>query len=99
MVENQFSLEPEYKWEVQYLMAQSPQLLPHKDYVCLMVDEITFDSNRTEENLFIGPIRDIGNIGIKGKVGSALAKGIGTVIFVIMDSNNEKETITLENVI
>ena len=52
-----------------------------------------------EEDLYIGEIRDIGNVGVKWISGSAVAAGIGTVQFTIKDSKGEQEVVTLENVI
>ena len=52
-----------------------------------------------EKELFIGEIRDIGNVGVKGISGSAIAAGIGTIQFTIKDSKGEQELVTLENVI
>ena len=72
----------------------------------------TFDSKPTEfgtdncatrhicyqEELYIGEIREIGNVGVKGISGSAVAAGIGTVQFTIKDSKGEQKVVTLENV-
>ena len=44
-----------------------------------------------EENLYIGEIRDIGNVGVKGISRSALAAGIGTMQFTIKDSKGGKK--------
>ena len=44
-----------------------------------------------EEDLYIGEIRDIGNVGVKGISGSAIAAGIGTIQFTIKDSKGEKK--------
>ena len=47
--------------------------------------------------MYIGEIRDIGNVGIKEISGSTVAAGIGTVQFTIKDSKGEQEVVTLEN--
>ena len=52
-----------------------------------------------EKLLFVGEIRPISNIGVKGIAGSAKAEGIGTIEFVILDDNKEEHKIRLENVI
>ena len=41
----------------------------------------------------------IESVGVQGIAGRAVAKGIGTVVFTVMDDNGEKSTITLKNVI
>ena len=58
---------------------------------------ILFATNENE--LFVGEIRDIRNVGVKGISGSAIAAGIGTVRFTIKDSTGAQEVITLDNVI
>ena len=49
--------------------------------------------------LFIGEIRKVTNIGVKGVGGVAEAVGMGTIRFWIKDENGESEEITLHNVI
>ena len=53
----------------------------------------------SERDLFVGEIKPISNIGVKGISGSAMAEGIGTIEFTIVDDNKEEHKIRLENVI
>ena len=49
--------------------------------------------------MFVGEIRPISNIGVKGIAGPAKAEGIGTIEFMILDDNKGEHKIRLENVI
>ena len=48
----------------------------------------------SERELFVGEIKPISNIGVKGISGSAMAEGIGTIEFVIVD--DDKRNIRLD---
>ena len=52
-----------------------------------------------DKSLFVGDIRPISNIGVKGISGCAQAEGIGTVEFTLLDDKKEEHNIRLDNVI
>ena len=53
----------------------------------------------TDINMFVGDIINTTNVGIRGVGGISAATGIGTIQFDIINSIDNSETITLENII
>ena len=53
----------------------------------------------SDKRLFVGDIRPMNSVSVRGINGESLVEGIGTVRFRISDAEEEEHEITLENVL